>query len=170
MKKKLTVIFIFVILSLTLVTALKMNESTIEAQKELLNNAQILLKNKEDEFILSIDDLKSMEEEFEAVLDTSTTDPSSHTYTGVQVKNILSNYSIALNNENTIIVTGADGYSVAYSKKEVLEDNNIYIAFMEDGTYLGNKENGGRGPYESIVKSDQFSNRRCKWLTRIEVK
>ena len=41
---------------------------------------------------------------------------------------------------------------------------------MEDGKYLGNKDEGGRGPYESIVVSDSFSNRRCKWLTKVEVK
>ena len=41
---------------------------------------------------------------------------------------------------------------------------------MEDGKYLGTLDNGGTGPYEVIVKEDQFSNRRCKWLTKIEVR
>jgi len=41
---------------------------------------------------------------------------------------------------------------------------------MEDGKYLGSRDSGGRGPYESIVVSDIFSNRRCKWITEIEVK
>ena len=41
---------------------------------------------------------------------------------------------------------------------------------MEDGKYLGSYLEGGRGPYESIVLSDMFSNRRCKWISKIEVK
>jgi hypothetical protein len=41
---------------------------------------------------------------------------------------------------------------------------------MEEGKYLGGRDSGGRGPYESIVVSDTFSNRRCKWITEIEVK
>ena len=108
-------------------------------------------------------------EDFEAVFDTSTTEPTSHIYAGVQLKDLLEDNNINFENK-TIIVKAADGYSVAYSSEEVSRDKNVYIAFMEDGKYLGSRDTKGRGPYESIVLSDTFSNRRCKWITEIEVK
>ena len=170
-KRIFTVILIFIVLSLAVLVSLRLNQPSVERQKELLENAEIRLVNGDQEIIININDLKSIgEEEFEAVLDTSSTAPSLHTYNGVQLKNILSHYQIPIDDKEVVILGGADSYSVAYSVKEVLVDESVYITFMEDGNYLGTRDNGGRGPYESIVVSDQFSNRRCKWLTKVEVR
>ncbi|AOT69556.1 molybdopterin-dependent oxidoreductase [Geosporobacter ferrireducens] len=170
-KRVFSVILIFIGLFLAVWISLRMNQPTIEAQKKLLENAALLLVDGDQEFVININDLKGIGEEvFEAVLDTSSTDPSLHTYHGVQLKNILTRYQIALEDKAVLILSGADSYAVAYGLEEVLADQNVYIAFMEDGNYLGSKENGGRGPYESIVVSDPFSNRRCKWLTKVEVR
>lgn len=165
------VISVITVLLATVSISLKLNQQSIKMQKEILINAEILLSYDDKDIILSKDDITlSGEENFEAVLDTSDTKPSVHKYSGVQLKNILYSNNIDLKNKKLIILSAADGYSVAYSISEVLIDKNVYIAYMEDGKYLGNKDEGGRGPYESIVVSDSFSNRRCKWLTKVEVK
>lgn len=170
-KRLLMVISVITVLLAIIAVSLKLNQQSMEMQKEILANAEILLSYDDDDIILSKDDITlSGEENFEAVLDTSDTKPAVHSYFGVQLKNILYSNNIDLENKTSIILSAADGYSVAYSISEVLEDKNVYIAYMEDGQYLGSKDEGGRGPYESIVVSDSFSNRRCKWLTKIEVK
>lgn len=170
-KRVLIVILIFVVLLVVVFISLRLNQPSIERQKEFLENAEILLVDGDSERVININDLKSIgEEEFEAILDTSSTDPSLNTYNGIQLRDILSYFKIPLNNKDVIILSGVDSYSVAYSAEEVLMDKNVYIAFMEDGKLLGSMDDGGRGPYESIVVSDQFSNRRCKWLTKIEVR
>lgn len=170
-KKSIIAIGVVIVLSIIVYIASVYSRGSIERQKQILENAQIILMNGEDEIVLDIDTLKSIEEEdFDAVLDTSSTDPTVHTYKGAELKNILSHYHIDIDDKKTAILTGVDGYAVAYSMDEVLQDENIYVAYMEDGKYLGSRDSGGRGPYEAIVVSDQFSNRRCKWLIKIEVK
>lgn len=162
-KQYLIVIGIVILISLiSIFISLKMLEPQIVEQKVNLENSQINIIDGEDLFSMTLDDFESIGvESFEAVLDTSTTDASTHDYEGVQLKDIFSHYNIDLNNKDTIVLTGADGYSVAYSIDEVIEDENVYIAYKEDDVTID---------YQSIVTEDTFSNRRCKWLTRIEVK
>jgi hypothetical protein len=171
MSNKILIVFLIIATLLVIVfISLQLNQKSIDAQKDIFAQAEIVLKYGDGEEIINFDDIKlSGEEEFEAILDTSSTNPSKHKYTGVQLKNLLKSKDIILNN-NTVIISAVDGYSVAYSAEEILTDKNIFIAYKEDGRYLKNKKEGGRGPYESIVVSDQFSYRRCKWITKIEVK
>ncbi|MDI9495739.1 MAG: molybdopterin-dependent oxidoreductase [Bacillota bacterium] len=170
MKKRVGILIILiVILSITLLVSLKLNKASIEKQEQILSNAQIVLKYNEMEKILAKEEIILYGEVFEAVLDTSTTEPSRHIYKGVQLKDLLKSHNVDFM-DKTIVIKAADGYSVAYSSEEVSRDKNVYLAFMEDGKYLGSRDSGGRGPYESIVVSDIFSNRRCKWITEIEVK
>jgi hypothetical protein len=168
-KRALIIVLLVIILTITLIISLNLNKASIEKQKQILANVQIVLKYNDKEKVLTKEEIIIYGEDFEAVLDTSTTEPSTHIYRGVQLKDLLNNHNIDLQ-DKIIIIKAADGYSVAYSSEEVSIDKNVYIAFMEDGRYLGSRDSGGRGPYESIVVSDFFSNRRCKWITEIEVK
>lgn len=170
MKKRVAIIVsLIAVLSITIAITLNLNKASIETQKEILSNAQIILKYDDNELLLTKDNIIIYNENFEAVLDTSTKEPTTHNYKGVQLKDLLNNNNINFDNK-IIIVKAVDGYSVAYSHEEVSQDKNVYIAFMEDDKYLGSRDSGGRGPYESIVVSDIFSNRRCKWITEIEVR
>lgn len=170
-KKVLTVVLILLVLMVIIFITFKFNKPSREVQKQLLDNAEILIISDNQEIIINIDNIKSAgEEKFESILDTSSTKASMHTYNGVQLKDLFLKLKITLNKSDIIILSGVDSFAVAYSGEEVLKDNNVYIAYMEDGKYLGTLDNGGTGPYEVIVKEDQFSNRRCKWLTKIEVK
>lgn len=168
-KRAAIIALIIVILTIVLIISLNFNKSFIEKQKEILSRAQIILVYDEKAIVLNRENIILYGENFEAVLDTSASGPTTHVYRGVQLKDLLNKNNIDFQTK-TIIIKAADGYSVAYSSEEVSIDKNIYIAFMEDGKYLGNSDSGGRGPYESIVVSDNFSNRRCKWITEIEVK
>lgn len=170
-KRLLIVVSIIIVLSITVLFSLKLSQESIENRKRTLKNAEIILKFDQEKKVLNIDTIREIgQEEFDAILDTSTTDPSLHKYTGVEIKDILTYFNVDIKDRKALIVTGVDGYSVAYSIDELLEESNIYISYMEDGKYLGKRKDGGRGPYESIIVSDQFSNRRCKWLIEIEVR
>lgn len=157
------------LLTIVLIISLNLNKANIEKQKEILAKAQIILIYDERSKVLDRENILLYSENFEAIFDTSTTEPARHMYTGVQLKDLLENNKVDFR-DRTIIISAADGYSVAYSSEEVAIDKNVYIAFMEDGKYLGTRDSGGRGPYESIIVSDIFSNRRCKWITEIEVR
>ncbi|NLJ57661.1 MAG: hypothetical protein GX339_02330 [Tissierellia bacterium] len=169
MKRAAIVLTIIIILTIVLVISLYLNKESVEKKKEIFEKAEIILKYEDKEVILNKGNIMLYDEDFEAVLDTSTSEASYHLYKGVQLKDLLRDNNVKFQ-DKTIIIKGVDGFAVAYSSEEVLKDKNIYIAYMEDGKYLGNRESGGRGPYESIVASDTFSNRRCKWIVEIEVK
>ena len=169
-KTSKTAIFIIVLLIVIFLAALSMNKSGIESRRILLESSTIEVISEDQSDMVGLEVLQSLGlEEFEAVLDTSSTDASLHKYSGVQLTKLLVELGYGIDEKDMIIATGADGFSVAYSGEEVLEDGNIYIAVMEEGNYLGGIEDGGSGPYEIIVISDSFSNRRCKWVTGIEV-
>lgn len=160
-KTAIIVIATIIILLTIVIISYRLRIPTIEEQKSILEKEVIILAYEEREIPITLKDISQYGEEFEAVLDTSTTDASIHTYVGVELKDILSKNNIDLSDKKTIILNGADGYSVAYSIEDVLEFENVYIAYMEDGKYMS---------FQSIIISDLFSNRRCKWLTKIEVR
>jgi len=163
-------IFILILLVVVFLAALSMNKSEIESRRILLESSTIEVISEDQSDMVGLEVLQYLGlEEFEAVLDTSSTDASLYKYSGVQLVKLLASLGYEIDGKDMIIATGADGFSVAYSGEEVLEDGNIYIAVMEEGKYLGGIEDGGSGPYEIIVINDSFSNRRCKWITGIEV-
>lgn len=163
-------IILFVGLGFFFVLSLFLNKNTLAQRKELLENAQVLIKWEQDQIKVGLADIESVgTTEFEAILDTSTTKPVIKDYTGVQLYKLMNSTGIDLNEYKMLIITGADGFSVAYTIEEVLAEGNVYLAFKEDDEYLGGYEDGGTGPFQTIVISDTFSNRRCKWVVEIGV-
>lgn len=164
-------IAIILILGAVFAAAFIMNMSQSEKRRELLESSKIVLRWENGEETLSLEDIRlAGEETFMGTLDTSSSDPSEHQYMGVQLSSILMIYLEADYSEwEKVVVSGADGFSVAYGRDEVQQSGNLYLAYMEDGEYLGDMDSGGRGPYETIILSDMFSNRRCKWVVEIEV-
>lgn len=158
------------ILVIILAVTLMLNKEGLKERKEMMDNATVILKMDDQEIILYFDDLQKIgEENFEAVLDTSSSEPVTYGYTGVQLKNILHDQGLDLGGKKTVILTAVDGFTVVYSLEEVLVEGNVYLTYAREGQRLKSRDEGGKGPYQTIVISDQFSSRRCKWLTTIEV-
>lgn len=107
---------------------------------------------------------------FDAVLKSSGKAPVDTSYTGVQLKDILEASEIHLDGKTQVITKAVDGYTVALSMEEVLEDDNVYIIYKRDGEDLGTREDGGSGPYQVVIRKDQFGQRWNKYLMEIEVK
>lgn len=166
---KLAVIIIL-LLAVAFLSSIYLNQGDTQKRKELLSQAKIEVLKGDESSEISLSDIENVgEETFVGVFDSSSSSRSEHEYTGIELKDLVMSIFGDVKDKKAIIVHGADGFSVAYSMEEVLLDKNVYLVYMEDGKYLGGRESGGRGPYETIIVSDTFSNRRCKWVVKIEV-
>ena len=67
-------------------------------------------------------------------------------------------------------MTAVDGYSIAYPVEDILSEKNAYLSYASSGELLKKREEGGRGPYQVIILSDKFSNRRCKHAVEMDVR
>lgn len=169
-KNNKAALIIISLLAVAFIVALSLGRDSTNKRMDLLAEAIIELVTNEESMEIDLSDIEEVgAENFIGIFDSSTTDKSEHEYTGIEIRDLLGYKSIDLEDKKAVIVHGADGFSVAYSMDEIVNENNIYLVYMEDGTYLGGRESDGRGPYETIILSDTFSNRRCKWVVKIEV-
>ncbi|WZL72375.1 hypothetical protein QBE52_14945 [Clostridiaceae bacterium 35-E11] len=163
MKKYITI----VVMVLTIIVGITayLNMKTVAVKKDLEENALFVIKENGKE-IAAIDmkTIKSLgESKFEAKLKKSGEDPTPYTYTGVLLKKIFENYEVELKNKSAVVVKAIDGYTVAVDIEKVLADDNVYLTYMREGEGLGNKEDGGSGPYQMIISKDPFSQYWCKF-------
>ncbi len=157
-KNKILIITIAV-LFLTATAAIILNRGNIEAQRELNNNAIFIIKENGQEVAqFNMSEIQAIGEiEFEATIRSSGRDPQDNTYTGVLLRNIFEHAGVSLENHSAIVVTAADGYASAVDIEKVLDDDNVYLAYIIDGELLGTREEGGVGPYQLIIRKDPFS-------------
>jgi len=148
-----------------------MNRELVKEKGYAHENAQLIVKDGEVEVVLDHEDIKSLGElDFPAILDTSTTDPEEQIYTGVPLKKIIEKAGFSLEDKEMVIVRGIDGYTVAVSRDETIDEENALLAYAVNGKVLRPKNQGGSGPYQLIVRKDQFSQRWCKYVVEIEVR
>lgn len=110
------------------------------------------------------------EESFQAHLKTNGKDPISYTYTGVLLKTILEKAEVSLQGKTSVIVSAIDGYVVSVSMDKVMADDNVYLAYMRESELIGTREDGGKGPYQMIIRKDPFSQYWCKYAYSAELK
>ncbi|WP_353892856.1 molybdopterin-dependent oxidoreductase [Proteinivorax hydrogeniformans] len=128
--------------------------------------------NFEDERVATVnfdDMLELAQHEFEVTLRSSSSPNKDNTYKGILMKDLLSKYDINLDDINQVITRAADGYTVALTQSEILDKDNVYIVYKENGEYLAPREDGGSGPYQVVIKQDQFGQRWNKFLMELDV-
>ncbi len=147
-----------------------LNGDHIKNKKGMHINAEIIIKEGDKETLLTFGEIKKLgEEEFKANLKSSGNPPVEHNYTGVSLKNVIKKAGVNIENKTQVIVKSVDGFTSAYNISEVLEDDNMYLAYMMDDEPLKSKRDGGDGPYQIIVRKDQFSQRWAKYVLEIEL-
>ncbi len=171
MSKNKIAVIIIVVLALLLGVGLILNQQIVKENKALLDNVEIKIIDQGAEVgTISYEEIVALgAEEYEAVYDTSKTDPVMETYKGVQLYKILQAFDIPVEEREVVTLTAVDNFAMAYSMEEVLQEENMYITFERNGEVIQGKEQDDAGPLVAIIKSDQFSNRRCKWLISVEV-
>jgi hypothetical protein len=169
---KKTVIVIMSVLAVVIAMTAYLNKEYASKRADIHNNAGFLLKENGSEVsTLYLDDIRSAgAESFKAVLKTSGKEPEYHNYEGTQLKNLIKAAGIESSGKTTVVVTAVDGYSIAYPLEDILSEKNAYLSFSEGGELLKSREEGGRGPYQVIILSDKFSNRRCKHAVEMDVR
>ena len=90
-------------------------------------------------------------------------------FTGIPIAVIPDFLSIDTTNANTVILTSLDGFTTILTIDEVMDVDNAFIVFEEDGAGIGTKEDGGLGPYLVVIAMDLFPNRWTKYLMEITI-
>ena len=171
MNKKMVIIVIILLVAVVGVTAF-LNRGSIAEKENAQKEALVTFKEAGNEVeTVSMSFVKKQgETTFSKDLDTSDSGPEEHTYTGVPLKNVISEVDINLEDKSQVVVKAIDGYTVALTAKEVREDDNVYLIYQSDGEPLKSKKEGGTGPYRLVIKNDQFGQRWCKFVTEVNVK
>ncbi|SCY52133.1 molybdopterin-dependent oxidoreductase [Alkaliphilus peptidifermentans] len=169
MNKKVLITILFLI-GLIALTAY-INRGTIKDKAVMIENAELSIKEAGNEGMKLDFTLIQLlgEETFVANLKSSGKDPVEHQYKGVPLKAILNSANVSFEEKKQVIVRSVDGYTVALTVEEVLDDDNVYIAYERNGEPLGTKEEGGSGPYQVIIRKDPFSQRWAKFVVEVEL-
>jgi hypothetical protein len=170
-KAAVTIIIVAAILLIALGVTAYLNLGNIKEKKALQENAVFLIKSGDTKLAeVNMDYLANVgEKDFKANLKKSGKPPVEHNYTGVAMKDLFKKLNIDTGNSSTVILKAIDGYTSAIKLSEVMEDDNVYIAYKMDGKSLGNSENGGDGPYMVIIRKDIYSQRWCRFLIEIDL-
>lgn len=148
-----------------------MNAGNLDTKRELEEKAEFLLTSAENQYRLTMQDICDLGPvDFVAVMDTSTTEPTPISFSGVELSRLLEECQIEFHEGSTIQVQALDGYASAVTGREVLAKDNVYLCTYMNGEVLKPKQEGGFGPYLMVVKNDTFSQRWCKFVEEIVVR
>jgi DMSO/TMAO reductase YedYZ molybdopterin-dependent catalytic subunit len=149
-----------------------LNRDNIRRNRELNENAVFeIYEEGQLSASYTMEEIMAMgEENFNATLDTSSTDPKEFEYTGVLLREILKKADINLEEKELAAVTGADGYTVAVSMDKIMEEDNVYLSYKIQGKPLGTRDDDGSGPYQLIIRKDQFSQNWCKYAVKADIR
>jgi DMSO/TMAO reductase YedYZ molybdopterin-dependent catalytic subunit len=94
-------------------------------------------------------------------------DDGNYTYTGVTLKEILTQAKIS-QNATSVYIQASDGYGTTLTIQEAQKEG-VFIAYLKGGSALTLLSNGGEGPYRLIISSDQFAQRWVRGVVSITV-
>jgi hypothetical protein len=167
---KKVIIILLLLVVIVGVTAV-LNRTGIEEKVASQRDAILYIVSNDFEAQVDFGTIMELQEvEFPAVLKKSGQPAVDTSYTGVQLNDVFRKIGVNTEEKTQVITKAVDGYVVALSMKEVLEDDNVYIVYRRDGKDLGRKEDGGSGPYQIVIRKDPFGQRWNKFLMEIELK
>lgn len=168
---KKTVVIIIGILVIIVGAAAFLNAGDLVFKNQSQENAFFLIKTDGQEDVkMDMNTMKGLAKvDFDANIKKSGLAPVKHTFTGVPLKKVLEAAGIKTDGKSKVVFKAVDGYTSVLTLDEAMQEDNIFIAYAMDGKSLGKREEEGSGPFEMIIKNDQFSQRWCKFLTEVEI-
>jgi Sulfite oxidase and related enzymes len=162
---------IIVVLAVVVGVTAYLNRGDTAFKRKSQDNAVFLIKSNGQEIAsIDMDYIKGLDKQiFDANIKKSGKDPVKHSFTGVALKKVLEAAGVRTDGASKVIVKAVDGYTSVLTMEETMQDNNVYMVYAIDGKPLGKKEDGGAGPFEMVIKSDQFSQRWCKYVVEVEI-
>ncbi len=162
------VIIVFLVIGIAVLSFFNQKDL---AKKKRLDEEEIfsIWENGESLKAYSKDELKRLgDSSFTANLKASGKEAESHEYRGLPLVVVLEDAGLNILKNRPLTVSAIDGYAVAIPFEKWSDPENVYLAYEMDGQPLGNKANGGVGPYQVIISKDKFSQFWCKYAFKAE--
>ncbi len=159
------------LLAIIIIPLVIANLGDVEEERGLLRDRILRVSYAGEAVDISLDELLDLNVTNIRTIKRSSTDPDREVFfSGVALYEVLERFfPLALEEADRIIARAADGYTITYKAEEVLEENNIYLIYAEEGEWLKSREDGGDGPFMTIVLEDEFAMRWCRYLTRVTI-
>ncbi|MEG2002382.1 MAG: molybdopterin-dependent oxidoreductase [Clostridia bacterium] len=170
-KQNLIIIAVVAVLIVVIVVLAILNCGNVADKKQLEKDAKFKITCDGKTTILSMQDVLNLNpKDFKAVMDTSDTNPTEITLTGVEFLTLFDHCGISLDGKKSVEVHSLDGYASALTIDEVKKADNVFLCIKKNGEPLLTKSEKGMGTYLMVIRSSQFSQRWCKYVEEIVVK
>lgn len=162
--KKIMIVAIVLLIVIVAVFAL------LNRSQDDLREGELLIKGGDKQLaLLTIDDLRKLPAVEKAMVINSSRGNSEHRFTCTELKGVLDTVDLELTSQYTRIITrGIDNYTSGLEMSEVLQPDNVYIAYADDSQPLKTK-NGQDGSMQIIIMTDEFGQRFTYFLVSIEM-
>jgi hypothetical protein len=104
---------------------------------------------------------------FPAVVRSSGSKPVETEYKGIELTKLFDSLDLDITNYSKVTFNASDGYRIILSIEEIKEPSNVYLTFERDGEILKSKKQGGKGPFQLVIRRDPFSQRWIKHVNEI---
>lgn len=170
MNKKIMIIVLILILGVGILGYL----NSVDSEDRLKNQREsvIFLQQDGEELTeVNFENIQELEQyEFEAVLRSSDSPDREVTYEGILLQDLFNENGIFLTDLEQVVTRAVDGYTVALSQDEVQVEDNVYLVYKADGEPLTPLEEGGSGPYQLVIREDDFGQRWNKGIMEIDIR
>jgi len=160
-------LLIIIIIGLALGNLVNLGE-----ERELLRERTLRLSWDGEERDINLEEVLDLKvTNIRTVMRSSSGDDTEVFFTGVPLFEVLEEAFPRLPEEEVsrVIARAVDGYTITYQKEEVWQEDNIYLVYAREGEWLKSQEEGGDGPFMTVVLEDDFAQRWCKYLTRVSL-
>ncbi len=104
---------------------------------------------------------------FPAVVRSSGSKPVETEYKGIELIKLFDSLNVDITSYSKVTFNASDGYRIILSMEEIKEPSNVYLTFERDGEILKSKKQGGKGPFQLVIRRDPFSQRWIKHVNEI---
>ncbi len=158
------------ILGILLLLVLIITFSFLNRSQDNLQEGQLLIKAGGNQLArLMIADLQQLPAVEKKMVINSARGRSEHQFTCIELGQVLYSIDPELSSKYTRITTrGIDNYTSGLEMSEVLEPDNVYIAYADGGKPLKSKT-GKDGSMRIIIAGDEFGQRFTNFLVSIEL-
>lgn len=170
-KQTKIVIIIIAVLLVSVGILAALNAKSVEEKKAIQEAQTFTINTAAKTYTVDMDMLQGLgTQDINANLKRNGKAAEAMVYQGVPFKAIIDKLGIDSEGVQSFVFTAADGYASAVTRAEAIDDKNCFVVISEGGKPLGNKANGGAGPYMMILVKEQFSQRWCKFLIEVKSK
>lgn len=156
--------------AILLLTVLVAVFSFLNRSPDQLQEGQLLIKAGGQRLaVVTLADLRQLPAAEKKMIVKSSRGSSEHRFTCIELAQVLHHIDPGLSSQYTLITTrGIDNYTSGLKMSEVLQPDNVFIAYADGGKPLKTKT-GREGSMRIIIAGDEFGQRFTNYLVSIEL-